>query len=165
MALTARDVHFRFDRHAPWVLRGVEFRVRQGSVHALVGGNGCGKTTLLRCLAGVLTPQRGRIDNKLAASQALLPQDPKKALLVCDSVREELMEWASRCDYDEQAAHVMAQRFGLSEQLNRHPFDLSGGQQQKLAIAKLLLAQPRLLFLDEPTKGLDPHRPPIFRAS
>ena len=155
VALTARDVHFRFDRHASWVLRGVEFRVRQGSVHALVGGNGCGKTTLLRCLAGVLTPQRGRIDNKLAASQALLPQDPK-ALLVCDSVREELMEWASRCDYDEQAAHVMAQRFGLSDQLKRHPFDLSGGQQQKLAIAKLLLAQPRLLFLDEPTKGLDP---------
>ena len=155
VALTARDVHFRFDRHAPWVLRGVEFRVRQSSVHALVGGNGCGKTTLLRCLAGVLTPQRGRIKNKLAAFQALLPQDPK-ALLVCDSVREELMEWASRCDYDEQAAHVMAQRFGLSDQLNRHPFDLSGGQQQKLAIAKLLLAQPRLLFLDEPTKGLDP---------
>ena len=154
-ALTARDVHFRFDRHAPWVLRGVEIRVRQGSVHALVGGNGCGKTTLLRCLAGVLTPQRGRIDNKLAASQALLPQDPK-ALLVCDSVREELMEWASRCAYDEQAAHAMAQRFGLSDQLNRHPFDLSGGQQQKLAIAKLLLAQPQLLFLDEPTKGLDP---------
>ena len=155
VALTARDVHFRFDRHAPWVLRGVEFRVRQGSVHALVGGNGCGKTTLLRCLAGVLTPQRGRIKNELAASQALLPQNPK-ALLVCDSVHEELMEWASRCDYDEQAAHVMAQRFGLSDQLNRHPFDLSGGQQQKLAIAKLLLAQPRLLFLDEPTKGLDP---------
>lgn len=154
-ALTARDVHFRFDRHAPWVLRGVEFRVRQGSVHALVGGNGCGKTTLLRCLASVLKPQRGRIDNKLAASQALLPQDPK-ALLVCDSVREELMEWASRCTYDEQAAEAMAQRFGLSDQLSRHPFDLSGGQQQKLAIAKLLLAQPRLLFLDEPTKGLDP---------
>ncbi len=154
-ALIARDVHFRFDRHAPWVLRGVEFRVRQGSVHALVGGNGCGKTTLLRCLAGVLSPQRGHIKNKLAVSQALLPQDPK-ALLVCDSVREELMEWASRCDYDEQAAHAMAQRFGLCEQLNRHPFDLSGGQQQKLAIAKLLLAQPRLLFLDEPTKGLDP---------
>ncbi len=155
VALTARDVHFRFDCHAPWVLRGVEFRVRQGSVHALVGGNGCGKTTLLRCLAGVLKPQRGRIDNKLAVSQALLPQDPK-ALLVCDFVHEELMEWASRCDYDEQTAEAMAQRFGLSDQLSRHPFDLSGGQQQKLAIAKLLLAQPRLLFLDEPTKGLDP---------
>ena len=154
-ALEARDVHFRFDRHAPWVLRGVDFQVKRGSVHALVGGNGCGKTTLLRCLAGVLAPQRGRIRNAQADSQALLPQDPK-ALLVCDTVLEELTEWASRCGYGQAEAQDMAHRFALGDQLSRHPFDLSGGQQQKLAIAKLLLAKPEMLFLDEPTKGLDP---------
>lgn len=153
--LTAHDVHVRFSRHAPWVLRGVNFQVKRASVHALVGGNGCGKTTLLRCLAGVLAPQRGRINNVLAASQALLSQDPK-ALLVCDTVLEELMEWAPRCGYSKAEATAMAQRFALTPQLNQHPFDLSGGQQQKLAIAKLLLAQPEMLFLDEPTKGLDP---------
>ena len=155
VAISARDVHFRFDRHAPWVLRGASLQVKRGSVHAFVGGNGCGKTTLLRCIAGVLSPQRGRIENKLAHSQALLPQDPK-ALLVCDTVWEELMEWAKRCEYRSEEASAIAQQFGLSECKQRHPFDLSGGQQQKLAMAKLLLARPQLLLLDEPTKGLDP---------
>lgn len=153
--LEARGAHYRFSRHDPWVLRGVDLRIARGSVHALVGGNGCGKTTLLRCLAGVLKPQRGRISNALAASQALLPQDPK-ALFVCDSAQEELMEWSARCGFSAQQARAMAQRFGLAAHLHQHPFDLSGGQQQKLALAKLLLTEPQLLFLDEPTKGLDP---------
>ncbi len=154
-ALCVRDLHFRFDRREPWVLRGIDLDIASGSVHAFVGGNGCGKTTLLRCLAGVKRPQRGKVRNALAASQAMLPQDPK-ALFVCDSVREELMEWAPRCGYDEAAAQAAAARFGLADFARRHPYDLSGGQQQKLAIAKLLLAKPNLLFLDEPTKGLDP---------
>lgn len=154
-ALVVRDGHFRFGKHDPWVLRGVDLRVARGSVHALVGGNGCGKTTLLRCLAGVLKPQRGRLSNALASSQALLPQDPK-ALLVCDTVREDLMEWSARCGYGEAQAQAAAERFGLADHATQHPYDLSGGQQQKLAIAKLLLTGAQLLFLDEPTKGLDP---------
>lgn len=154
-ALSVRDLHFRFGRQEPWILRGANLRVARGSVHALVGGNGCGKTTLLRCLAGVLKPQRGRLSNALARSQAMLPQDPK-ALFVCDSVREELMEWSGRCGYGWPSARQAAERFSLEECLERHPYDLSGGQQQKLALAKLLLTGPQLLMLDEPTKGLDP---------
>ncbi len=155
VAVCVRDLHFRFDRREPWVLRGIDMDIARGGVHAIVGGNGCGKTTLLRCLAGVAKPQRGRISNSLARSQAMLPQDPK-ALFVCDSVSEELMEWSNRCGYDRAAADAMVRRFGLDGLDARHPYDLSGGQQQKLAIAKLLLANPELLFLDEPTKGLDP---------
>lgn len=154
-AIRVRDAHFRFDRREPWVLRGIDLNIARGCVHALVGGNGCGKTTLLRCLAGVLKPQRGHVDNALRYSQALLPQDPK-ALFVCDSVREELMEWSTRCGYGQREAAAMARRFGLESLGARHPYDLSGGQQQKLALAKLLLANPEVLFLDEPTKGLDP---------
>lgn len=154
-AIRVRDAHFRFDCREPWVLRGIDLNIACGCVHALVGGNGCGKTTLLRCLAGVLKPQRGHIDNALRHSQALLPQNPK-VLFVCDSVREELMEWSTRCGYGQREAAAMARRFGLESLGARHPYDLSGGQQQKLALAKLLLANPEVLFLDEPTKGLDP---------
>lgn len=154
-AIELRDAYVRYDRQSPWVLRGVDMTVRAGSVHALVGGNGCGKSTLLRAMAGVMRLQRGRMDNALASSQALLPQDPK-ALFVCDTVAEELHEWSARCGYGAHDESAALARFGLAEASQRHPYDLSGGQQQKLALAKLLLTGARLLFLDEPTKGLDP---------
>lgn len=153
-AIEAREVFFRYERTAPWVLRGVDVRVRQGSVHAFVGGNGCGKSTLLKLLAGSLKPQRGRLTNALRASQALLPQDPK-ALFVCDSVIEELDEWRRRCGYAQEDEAAMLDRFGLTPHAHQHPYDLSGGQQQKLAFAKLLLTGAQLLLLDEPTKGVD----------
>ncbi len=155
VVLAARDVFFRYDRAGAWVLRGLSAEVRAGGVHAFVGGNGCGKSTLLRVLAGADKPQRGRVDSPLASSQALLPQDPK-ALLVCDTVADELAEWRGRCGYAPADERAMLERFGLAGLADHHPYDLSGGQQQKLALAKVLLAAPRLLFLDEPTKGLDP---------
>ncbi len=153
--LTARDLHVRYDRAAPWVLRGVNLRVARGSVHAIVGGNGCGKSTLLKALAGIIKPQRGRVQNALAGHQAYLPQNPQ-ALLVCDTVAEELTEWAGRCGYSAADAARAGEQLGLAGLEGHHPDDLSGGQQQKLALAKLLLTKPDLLFLDEPTKGLDP---------
>ena len=153
--LHVREAFYRYGRALPWVLRGLDVQVKQGSVHAFVGGNGCGKTTLLRLMAGAAKPQRGRIDNNLSHVQALLSQDPK-ALFVCDTVLEELQEWKERCAYDEGDVRAMLERFGLVDHAHQHPYDLSGGQQQKLAFAKLLLCRPQLLFLDEPTKGLDP---------
>lgn len=153
--LTARDLHVRYRREDPWVLRGVDLAVRRGSVHLIVGGNGCGKSTLLAALAGARTPQRGSIDNALADRQTLLPQDPK-ALFVCDTVAEELAEWRDRCGYTADEEHALVARLSLTGLEGASPLDLSGGQQQKLALAKLLLTKPELLFLDEPTKGLDP---------
>lgn len=153
--VTARDLHVRYRRENPWVLRGVDLAIRRGSVHLIVGGNGCGKSTLLATLAGVRTPQQGSIDNALASRQALLPQDPK-ALFVCDTVAEELAEWRDRCGYTADEERALVARLGLTGLEGASPLDLSGGQQQKLALAKLLLTKPELLFLDEPTKGLDP---------
>lgn len=152
-ATTLSEGWFRYDRVSGWVLRGLDVTFSAGAVHAIVGGNGCGKSTMLSVLAKTAKLQRGRMVRR-AASAALLPQNPK-ALLVAETVHDELMEWASTCGYDEATAQEQAASLGLAGLGTRHPYDLSGGQRQLLALAKLLLIVPELLLLDEPTKGLD----------
>ena len=152
--LRLNDVHFRYSRSSAPVLRGLDLEVEPRSIHALVGGNGSGKSTLLRVAAGVHKPQRGKAENTLRLQQALLPQDPK-ALFACDTVAEELREWQRACGYGESEVEEALAFCGLQQRTGVHPYDLSGGQQQLLALQKLLLTKPRLLLLDEPTKGLD----------
>lgn len=153
VAVSARGAWFRYGRDDDWVLRGFDLEVRQGEVHALVGGNGCGKSTLLALIAGTRRAQRGEVRSAISA-KAMLPQDPK-ALFAEERVDEELMEWAHIGGYDADEVQAMMGELGLADRAGLHPYDLSGGQRQMLALGKLLLVHPRLLLLDEPTKGLD----------
>lgn len=156
-ALEMKDVFFRYERTVPDVLHGLNLTVQTGEIFCLLGGNGSGKSTALACAAKILHPYTGSITvfgKKLRAYSgqslyqnclALLPQDVQ-TLFLCNTVREELaMSHASTADFP----------MDLTPLLARHPYDLSGGEQQALALCKALAAHPRLLLLDEPTKGMD----------
>lgn len=147
-AVTAEELWFRYDRDGADVVRGLSLTLRRGELLALLGGNGAGKSTALALLAGLLAPQRGTVRG--TGRIGLLPQDPQ-TLFVRQTVREELTDAASGPETLRETV-ALCRLGGL---LDRHPYDLSGGEQQRTALAKLLLTAPDVLLLDEPTKGLD----------
>ncbi len=140
---------FRYEKNAPDVLRGLELKLYAGEICALLGGNGSGKSTSIGLLSGRLKPYRGKVKSS-GVRIAALPQDPRE-LFVKDSVSDELRE----LEADEAELERTVQLLELNDILERHPFDISGGEQQRLALGKLLLTQPDVLLLDEPTKGMD----------
>lgn len=126
-----------------------------------MGGNGSGKTTALKILAGIYKKKGGRIKKLKDLRSVYLPQNPQ-TIFTEISVYDELMEvFKSHRDLYEGAQFVdnnikeMLEKMELSEKKDSHPFDLSVGQQQRLAIGKVLLLKPDVLMLDEPTKGID----------
>ncbi len=154
--LTGEGLWFRYEKEQPDVVRGLDIQVRRGEFLALLGGNGAGKSTTLSLLSGILTPQRGAVSH--TGRIGVLPQDPQ-ALFVKNTVRQDLYEAFDGADiHRDQQERCMEQVVSLcrlTDLLDRHPYDLSGGEQQRAALGKVLLHRPDILLLDEPTKGLD----------
>ena len=162
IALSLKELWFRYEKDSPDVLRGVSIDVLAGSLHAIVGGNGAGKSTALKAICGICKPYRGKVKvfgkpvekyksaELFAGCLAMLPQDPK-SLFVKQTVGEELAEMT---DNREKIAEI-AGLCQIEKLLGSHPYDLSGGEQQRTALAKVLLTDPKILLLDEPTKGID----------
>ena len=149
--LEGKELWFRYTEKGKDVLRGTDVTLHQGELLCLLGGNGAGKTTLMQALAGFRKPYRGKV--KLAKGQRLcmLPQNAR-SLFVADTVEKELLDSAGQ---DQAKAMQMVEKLELTPLLARHPYDLSGGEIQRLAVGKLLLREATVLLLDEPTKGLD----------
>jgi len=162
-AVTLEDVWFKYEKDLPDVVKGVSLTVKKGEFLALLGGNGTGKTTTLSILGGLLKPYRGEVH--LNGRVGTLPQNPQ-TLFVKKTVREDLFELFKGMKLEKplQEARVAraVQLCRLEELLDRHPYDLSGGEQQRAALAKVLLLDPEILLLDEPTKGLDAEFKQIF---
>ena len=161
-ALILKELWFRYEKDSPDILRGVSAEIPTGSLYAILGGNGAGKSTTLKAISGICRPYRGKVTlfgkpvEKYKSSElfrgclAMLPQDPK-SLFVKKTVREDLSEMTK----DKASIDRIAALCQVTELLDSHPYDLSGGEQQRAALAKVLLTNPKLLLLDEPTKGID----------
>jgi len=154
-ALTLHDIWFRYGKNLPDILKGISFTVHYGEITAILGGNGSGKTTVLSVAAEIYKQQRGKViaDKKVY----MLPQDPQ-ATFIGKTVSEDLRLIKS-CPQEYSRVISLCRLDGF---LDCHPYDLSGGEQQRAALAKLLLAQPEILLLDEPTKGLDAEYKRVF---
>ena len=154
--IEAEELWFKYEKNSLDVVRGLSLTAKKGEFIALLGGNGTGKTTSLKLLAGLNKPYRGEVH--ISGSVGMLPQNPQ-ALFVRKTVREDLFEILSgsklKQDVKDQMVAKIVQLCRLGDLLDRHPYDLSGGEQQRAALAKVLLLDPDILLMDEPTKGLD----------
>jgi len=175
--LECQDVWFRYEKETPDVVKGLNMKLYEGEFYCLLGGNGTGKTTTLSLISRLRKPYRGKIllngkdirrysDKELFRGYlGVLPQNPT-TLFVKKTVELELYEMIGgikekkndEFEIDmtkKEVVEGIVKLTHLEGLLHRHPYDLSGGEKQRLALAKILLLRPKVLLMDEPTKGLD----------
>ncbi len=154
-----KDVWFKYGKGQDFILKGVDLKVPKGSFYCMLGGNGAGKSTLLKTVSGYIKPLRGKVKYMEDTKISMVPQNPE-ALFTEITVEEEMYEGISHMAFDDdykiKKVEEMLETMEIGHLRKANPYDLSGGEKQRLAIGKVLLTEPDVILLDEPTKGLDP---------
>ncbi len=158
-AIELEDVYFRYEKNLPDVLSSLNLKIRKGEIYAILGGNGAGKTTAMNAMGGILKPYSGKVKifgrdinktERLYDILSVLPQNPE-ILFTEETVRKDLLSVSE----NEELIKETAKLCDIEKFMESHPYDLSGGEKQRAALAKILLKNPEILLLDEPTKGMD----------
>lgn len=174
-AIEVKDAYFRYEKDLPDVVKGLNIKINKGELFAIVGGNSAGKTTALSLISGLNKPCRGeilingksisKVKNLYNGVVGVLPQNPQ-SVFVKKTVYLDLLEILSDKKISKEEKELRVKNISalcrINDLLDSHPYDLSGGEQQRAALAKVLLMSPQILLLDEPTKGLDAHFKQIF---
>lgn len=165
-----KDIWFRYEKEDIDIIKGILFNIYKGEILSILGANGAGKTTLLSLLCAFKRPYKGKVklynkdilkyspEELYKGTIAFLPQNPQ-TLFMMDSVIEDLKQTFNKEMHEKQFFNAkldeLISLLEIENLLQLHPYDLSGGEQQKVALAKILLLNPKIILLDEPTKGLD----------
>ncbi|MDD6795810.1 MAG: energy-coupling factor transporter ATPase [Clostridiaceae bacterium] len=168
--IEVKEAFFKYEKNSADVIKDLNLEIHKGEFYSIVGGNGTGKTTTLNLLCGINKAYRGKVLFKdkdikkykvkelFNENLALLPQNPK-TIFVMKTVKEDLMDVLVDFNISEEEKvkriNEIVRLLEISNLLDMHPYDLSGGEIQKAAIAKLMLLNPKVLLLDEPTKAID----------
>lgn len=177
IAIEITEGYFRYEKESPDILNGLNLTVYKNEIFCILGGNGAGKTTTLKIMNGLKRLYRGKLriwGKKLKEyngntlyrhNLSSLPQNPQ-TLFVKNKLRDDLFEVTKIMEYgkekSEEKVKAIVEGLGIEHLLDSHPFDLSGGEQQKAAFAKILLMEPKIILLDEPTKGIDAYSKKIL---
>lgn len=172
IVIEVKDLYFKYQRNEEPVLRNISFKVYKGEIYTILGGNGTGKTTTLGIISKQLKLQRGKViinnkdlkkyNNKSLYKEnlAMLPQNPQ-SLFVHETLRSDLEEVLILRNIDKEKIKEdidkVSKLLNIVDLLENHPYDLSGGELQRAGLAKIMLLNPSIILLDEPTKGLDAH--------
>lgn len=169
-AVLCRGICFRYNKNSDDVVRGLSLEIKKGEIHCILGANAAGKTTLLKLIAGLIKPYHGSIEifgKKTTSYKAgelyrqnisMLPQCVQN-VFSGDTLEEDFNQYCNALGYNskekEEKINGIVNTFKISQYLKKNPLDLSGGEQQKCAVAKLLIAEPKIILMDEPVKSLD----------